>query len=190
MPAAVRCCLAGRAKKPSVSRASANFTGAGPAGCAQPPINRKAPHFHAVSDSVACRRDPPCHLELMHFLWFPNGKCRAYRPPMNQRALLLIFMPVAAMAASTSLQFVRPSDASASGVLARGVLPLSGGSVAVYGAQTISPCLPGLLRTGKLRSDSAAPAQHPRRLGKSDHRACRVGSRRRQFHHRLGRRGR
>ena len=63
---------------------------------------------------------------------------------MNPKALLLIFVPVAAIAASTSLQFVPPSDASASGVLARGVLPLSGGSVAVYGAQTLSPCVPSL----------------------------------------------
>jgi uncharacterized protein (TIGR03437 family) len=62
---------------------------------------------------------------------------------MNPKALLLIFMPVAAMAASTSLQFVPPSDISASGVMARGVVPLSAGRVAVYGAQTISPCEAG-----------------------------------------------
>jgi uncharacterized protein (TIGR03437 family) len=48
--------------------------------------------------------------------------------------------PVLATAASTSLQFVPPTSLAATGVLANGVLPLSGGGVAVYGAQTTPPC--------------------------------------------------
>ena len=59
---------------------------------------------------------------------------------MVLRSFWLAVLPAFAIAASTSLQFVPPTNFGASGVLANGVLPLSGGSVGVYGAQTKPPC--------------------------------------------------
>src|SRR5580698_10184593 len=59
---------------------------------------------------------------------------------MALRSFLMAVFPVLATAASTSLQFVPPTSLAATGVLANGVLPLSGGGVAVYGAQTTPPC--------------------------------------------------
>lgn len=59
---------------------------------------------------------------------------------MVLRSFWLAMLPALAIAASTSLQFVPPTSITATGVLANGVLPLLGGSVAVYGAQTTPPC--------------------------------------------------
>ena len=59
---------------------------------------------------------------------------------MVLRSFWLAVLPALATAASTSLQFVPPTSITATGVLANGVLPLSGGSVGVYGAQTTPPC--------------------------------------------------
>ena len=74
---------------------------------------------------------------------------------MNSKLLLVILAPVVMMGGSTSLQFVLPPDRDASAVLAKGVLPLAGASVAVYGAQTISPCVPGL--NGNENCDQTQP---------------------------------
>jgi uncharacterized protein (TIGR03437 family) len=56
--------------------------------------------------------------------------------------VLIALLSSVAVAASTSLQFVTFGELDVTSVLASGVLPLSGGSVAVYGAQTISGCVP------------------------------------------------
>jgi len=61
---------------------------------------------------------------------------------MNRNVLLVAFLPAFALAASTSLQFVPLPNGQATAVFANGVLPMAAGSVAVYGAQTLSPCNP------------------------------------------------
>lgn len=90
----------------------------------------------------ACQRVSSTHIHeaLGCHSGISSGTHFAQTSAMVPRSFWLAVLPVFATAAPTSLQFAVPTSITATGVLANGVLPLPGGSVGVYGAQTTPTC--------------------------------------------------